>query len=154
MGLNPVAVTQKLNALFRVSANVNSDKCNLLINSFIKSHFSYCLPFLMFCNRKSMKKVNKIQEPYLGLMTNNYELCYEELLDLTNEILNFLMTYVYKCLNWLSFDIINDVLPVWKHWYNTWHYNLFVTDWPKTDRMVEIQFHIELITFGTYCPVK
>ena len=66
-----------------------------------------------------MKKVNKIQEPYLGLMTNNYELCYEELLDLTNEILNFLMTYVYKCLNWLSLDIINDVLPVWKHWYNT-----------------------------------
>ena len=33
---------QKLNALFRVSANTNSDKCTLLINSFIKFHFSYC----------------------------------------------------------------------------------------------------------------
>ena len=33
-----------------------------------------------------MKKVNKIQERYLRLMTNNYELNYEELLDLTNEI--------------------------------------------------------------------
>ena len=33
---------QKLNALFRVSANVNSYKCILLINSFIKSYFSYC----------------------------------------------------------------------------------------------------------------
>ena len=32
---------QKLNPLFRVSTNMNSDKCNLLIDSFIKSHFSY-----------------------------------------------------------------------------------------------------------------
>ena len=29
-----------------------------------------------------MKKVNKIQKRYLRLMTNNYELSYEELLDL------------------------------------------------------------------------
>ena len=33
-----------------------------------------------------MKKVNKIQEHSLRLMTNNYELSYEELLDLTYEI--------------------------------------------------------------------
>ena len=77
---------QKLNALFRVSANMNSDKCTLLVNSFIKSHFSYCPLIWMFCNWKSMRKVSKIQELYLRLMTNNYELSYEELLDLTNEI--------------------------------------------------------------------
>ena len=77
---------QKLNALFRVSANMNSDKCTLLINSFIKSHFSYCPLIWMFCDWKSMKKVSKTQELYLRLMTNNYELSYEELLDLANEI--------------------------------------------------------------------
>ena len=71
--------SEKLNALFRVSANMNSDKCTLLINSFIESHFSYCPLIWMFCNKKSMKKVNKIQERYLQLMTNNVE--------------------VYKCLN-------------------------------------------------------
>ena len=48
---------QKLNALFRVSGNMNSDKCSLLINSFIKSHFSYCPLVWMFCNRKSTMKV-------------------------------------------------------------------------------------------------
>ena len=32
---------QKLNALCRISAHMNSDKCTLLINSFIKSHFNY-----------------------------------------------------------------------------------------------------------------
>ena len=41
---------QKLNALFRVSANVNSDKYTLLINYFIKSQLSYCPLIWMFCN--------------------------------------------------------------------------------------------------------
>ena len=115
---------QKLNALFRVSANVNSDKYTLLINSFIKSHLSYCPLIWMFCNRKSMKKVNKIRELNLRLMINNYELSYDELLDLTNEIsshqrcLNSLLTEGYKCLNGLLLNIMNDILSVSKHRYN------------------------------------
>ena len=131
---------QKLNALFTVLANVNLDKWTLLINSFVKSHFSYCPLIWMFSNRKSMKKVNKIQERYLHLVTHNYELCYEKLLDLTNEIsphqrcLNSLMTEVYKHLNVLLPDIKNDILAVSKHQYNTRHYNLFLTGRPKTDR--------------------
>ena len=73
-------------------------------------------------------------------MTHNYKPSYEELLDLTNEIslqqrcLNFLMAGLFKCLNGLSSDIINDVHAVSKHRHNTQHYNLFVTDRPKTDR--------------------
>ena len=49
-------VNQKLNALFRVSANMNSDKCTLLM----KSHFSYCPPIWMFekARRKSTKYKN------------------------------------------------------------------------------------------------
>ena len=41
----------------------------------------------MFCNSKSIKKVNKIQERYLCLMANNYELSHEELFVEANEIL-------------------------------------------------------------------
>ena len=44
------------------------------------------------------------------------------------------MTEVYKCLNGLSRDIVNDILAVSKQQYDTRHYNLFVTDRPKTDR--------------------
>ena len=62
---------QKLNVLFKVSANMNSDKCSLLINSFIKSHFSDWSLVWMFCNLRNIKKVNKIQERYLLLITNN-----------------------------------------------------------------------------------
>ena len=43
------------------------------------------------------------------------------------------MTEVYKCLNRLSPDIMN-ILAVSNHRYDTRYYNLFVTDWPKTDR--------------------
>ena len=116
---------QKLNPLFRVSANMNSDKCNLLVDSFIKSHFSYFPLIQVFCNQKSMKKVSKIQERYLRLMTNNQGLSYEELLNLSNEIplhqrcLNSLMTEIYKCLNGISPDIMKDILAVSKHQYNT-----------------------------------
>ena len=44
------------------------------------------------------------------------------------------MTEVYKCLNGISPDIMNDTLAVSKHQYNTRYYNLFVTDRPRTDR--------------------
>ena len=44
------------------------------------------------------------------------------------------MIEVHKCLSGLSPNIMNDVLEVLKHWYNNRHYNLFVTDRPKTDR--------------------
>ena len=74
-----------------------------------------------------MKKVNKIQESYLHLMTNNYEPCYEELLDLTNEISshhrysNSLMTELCRCLNELPPGQMNDVLAVLRNQYNTQH---------------------------------
>ena len=44
------------------------------------------------------------------------------------------MTEVYKCLNVVSLDIINDVIAVLKHRHNTQNYNLFVTNRPKTNR--------------------
>ena len=68
--------------------------------------------------------------------TNKYELSYEELLDITDEIsvhqrcLNSLMTEVYKCLNGISADIINDIFAVSKHQDNNRYYQLFVTDRP------------------------
>ena len=91
-------------------------------------------------------------------MTNNYELNDEELVDLTNEnspnqrCLNSLMIEVYKWLNGLSSDIMNDVLAVSKHRYNTRYYNLFLTDHPKRDSLIailnsELNFNFFVIIF-------
>ena len=43
------------------------------------------------------------------------------------------MSEVYKCLNGLSTDM-NGILAVSKRQYNIRHYNIFVTDRPKSDR--------------------
>ena len=97
---------------------------------------------------------------YLRLMTINYDFRYQKLLDLINEIsphqrfLNSLISEVYKYLNGISPDIMNDTLAVSKHQHNTRHYNLFVTDFPKTDRYDPKLIQPELIRYGTYCPVK
>ena len=90
-------------------------------------------------------------------MTNSYKLSYEELLDLTNKIspyqwcLNSLLTEVNKWLNGLSPDIhlqfqstgtiVENIIFLW----------LII---PKLMDMVEIQFHIKLIKYGIYYPVK
>ena len=101
----------KLNALFRVSA-----KCSLLTNYFIKSHFSYFPLIWMFCNWKNIKKVNKIKERYLHLMTNNCKLNYEELLEIPphQRFLNSQMTEVYKFTHSFLCEIgRNDLILPW-----------------------------------------
>ena len=60
--------SQKLHALARVSAFVNPDKLRLLMNSFIKSQFSYCPLIWMFHDRGLNAKVNKIQERALRIV--------------------------------------------------------------------------------------
>ena len=70
----------------------------------------------MFSNRKSKKEVNKIQERYLRLVINNYDLSNKEHLHLTNEIslqqrcLNSVMIEIYNFLNGLSPDIMHVYL--------------------------------------------
>ena len=50
---------QKPNTFFRVSANMNSCKCSLLMRSFTNCHFCYYPLIWMFCRGKSIKKINK-----------------------------------------------------------------------------------------------
>ena len=72
-------------------------------------------------------------------MTNNYELSYEELLDLTNEIsphqrfLNSIMTWGMRMPKW-NFTLTLWMIHLQFQNPNTSDYNLFVTDRPKTDR--------------------
>ena len=120
---------QKFNALLWVSANMNSYKWTLLINYFIKSHFSCCSLIWMFCYQKRTKKVNEKQDPYLRLMTNNNELSYKELLDLTwafsaPTVLKFPNDWGIQIPNGISPDIMNDTFAVSKHQYNSRHYTV------------------------------
>ena len=54
--------SQKLNALSRIASCMTFDQRRLILNSFITSHFSYCLIAWMFHSRKLNERINHIHE--------------------------------------------------------------------------------------------
>ena len=131
---------QKLNALNRVSGYMNLYKRKLLTTSFIKSQFSYCPLIWMFCSKGSMDKINKIHERAMRLVLNDYFSDFHHLLNLSNDISvhqrcnNFLMTEVYKNINGLSPDLMNDVFILRENTYNLRNFNIFKSENPRSNK--------------------
>ena len=96
---------QKLSALCKVSNYIDSDKCKLLVNSFVKSQISYCPLIWMFCTRESNYSLNRVHERALRIISENYASSFSELVTLLNEkiihqrCINFFMTEVFRYLN-------------------------------------------------------
>ena len=130
----------KLNALLRISRYLTQEQKKLISTSFIKSHFSYCPLIWMFCSKKSMKKINSIHERSLRLLLNDYESTFDLLLEKSHEIsvhqncINSLMIEVYKYLNGLSPDIMNEIFILRKNSYNLRHFHLFQTENPRSSK--------------------
>ena len=107
--------SQKLHALARVSAFMSPDKLRLLMNSFIKSHFSYCPLIWMFHDRALNAKVNKIQERALRIVYKNSHADFETLLGLDNAVsihqrnLQYLMIEIYKTKNSLKPRFMSEI---------------------------------------------
>ena len=116
----------------------------ILLSSFIISHFSYCPLIWMFCSKKSTKKINAVHERSLRIIRNDYESLYPLLLEEAHQItfhqrcINSFMIDVYKYLNVHSPDIMNDAQSsrqkILLHW--------------NTDSML---FHIVLANSGIKC---
>ena len=79
-----------------------------------------------------MHKMNKIDEASLRLLLKNYE---DGLQDLTRSSGNISihrrcinsLTEVYKYINGLSPEVMNDIFPTRANIYNTWSFNVFET---------------------------
>ena len=105
-----------MHALARVSAFMNPDKLRLLMNSFIKSQFSYCPLIWMFHDRALNAKVNKIQERALRIVYKNSHADYETLLKLDNAVsihqrnLQYLMIEIYKTKKNLNPSFMSEIL--------------------------------------------
>ena len=63
---------KKLNALSRINHYMKQNQKEILLSSFIISHFSYCPLIWMFCSKKSTKKINAVHERSLRILWNNY----------------------------------------------------------------------------------
>ena len=76
---------QKLNALARITKFTSPFQRKTLLNSFIKSQFSYCPLIWMFTSKGLNKKINRIHEKSLRLVLNDHQSTLDEMLDTLNE---------------------------------------------------------------------
>ena len=67
---------KKLNALSRINHYMKQNQKEILLSSFIISHFSYCPLIWMFCSKKSTKKINAVHERSLRIILNDYNSSY------------------------------------------------------------------------------
>ena len=109
---------RKLNALERISNYLTRYQKRLLLNSIIKSQFSYCPLIWMFCSRSLNNLINRIHERALRLIHYDHVSTFQEILEVTKEetihhnILEGLAKEIYKFLNGLSPPIMNGAFMI------------------------------------------
>ena len=85
----------------------------------------------MFCAKHSIGRINTINERCLRLTQQNYTSGFEVLLENANEkqvhqkCIKLLMIEVYKYLNGLSRDNMNDIFKLKENTYNLRNFHIF-----------------------------
>ena len=80
--------SQKIGALSRLLNHLSDSQKRLLLNSIVKSQFSYCPLVWMFCSRSSNNKINKVHERALTVILNYHESDFETLLQNNDYVCN------------------------------------------------------------------
>ena len=80
--------SQKIGALSRLSNHLNNSQKRLILNSIVKSQFSYCPLVSMFCSRTSNNMINKVHKRALRVLLNDHESDFEKLLHINNDVCN------------------------------------------------------------------
>ena len=110
----------------------------VLLSSFIISHFSNCPLIWMFCSKKSTKKINAVHERSLWITLKDSESPYILLLEEAHQItfhqrcIDYLMIEVYKYLNGISPDMMNDIFKLRKNVHNLQNFHIFQTENPRS----------------------
>ena len=111
-------VSQKLNALARVSHYINFEQRRMIMKAFITSQFSYCPLVWMFHSIKSNNRINRLHERSLRIVYNDYNSTFEELLMKDNSVsihhrnLQVFSTLLYKIINNQSPELLTNIFPV------------------------------------------
>ena len=93
---------QKISALAKLKNYLTSDQRNLLLNSVMKSQFTYCPLIWMFTSRYLNNALNNIHERALRLLYNDHEKSFNSILTE-----NSLKTILQKTLNFLQLKYPN-----------------------------------------------
>jgi hypothetical protein len=106
----------QLNALARLSKDLDIEAKLILFQTFIVCHFNYCPIVWHFCNTTSMRKIEKIQYRALKYVYNDFVSSYSTLRDKCNRPLLYtqrirsLMIEGYKCINKYNCVYFHDLV--------------------------------------------
>ena len=115
---------QELNDLTRISNYLTHDRKRPLLNSIIKSQFSYCPLIWMFCSRSLNNLINRFHKRALRLIHNDHVRSFQDLLEMTKEKtihqinVESIAKEIYKFLTGLSPPIMIDALMIRNNKYN------------------------------------
>ena len=94
----------------------------------------------MFCTKYSVGRINSIHERCLRLFQQNYPSDFEVLLENRNEkqvhqkYIELLVIEVYKYLNGLSPDNMNNIFKLRENSYNLRNFQIFESQNPRTKK--------------------
>ena len=71
----------KLTALARMARIVSFNEKKILMNSFVRSQFSYCPLLWMFCSRGQNDRINDIHKRALRMVYLDFDSSFAELLE-------------------------------------------------------------------------
>ena len=115
---------QKLSALARINHYLTQDQKLLLLNSVVKSQFSYCPLIWMFTSRYLNNALSSIHEGTLSLIYNDYELAFERILEkkkqksIHQKNIRSLAIKIYKFQAGLTTPIMSDLFVTREKTYN------------------------------------
>ena len=78
--------SQKIGALSGLSNHLNYSQKRLILNSLVKSQFSYCPLVWTFFSRTSNNMINKVHERALSVLLNDHESDFEILFQINNDV--------------------------------------------------------------------
>ena len=106
----------------------------LLLESFVKSQFSYCPLVWMFSNRELNSRIDKIQERSLRILYKDDISTFEELLEKDKAItvhdhnIQLLATEMYKVKNDIQPNVLSEFVTNREHNYNSRQPSDFLRD--------------------------
>ena len=136
---------QKLSALARINYYLTQDQKLLLLNSVVKSQFSYCPMIRMHTSRY----LNSIHERALRLIYNDYELPFDRILEDNNKQKNInqkkvesLAIEIYKFQASLTSLVVSDIFFTRENIYNLRNFQELQSSFKQT-----VKFGTETISY-------
>ena len=127
----------------RLKNYLTSDQRNLLLNSAIKSQFTYCPLIWMFTSRYLNNELNNIHERALRLIYNDHEKSFNSILTENNlKTIHKKNLEIYKYQNGLSPPIMNDIFFSKQSIYNLQKFQKVSTSTKNT-----VNFGTETISY-------